>query len=235
MVIAIIGILASLLLPALTRARQAAQEAACKNSLKQIMLAKTLYADDNNQVFFDPRAPGLGLGDPTKEPTTEKWHVAYNEYLGGPPPVDATYSAWTHFSGFDPVASPVWNGCPGWPRAEGVTQYHFGVIDRDKPGNYLPTFGMNVLKVNNPAEAGILMEANKTVSWLGGEYRGCTRFYCKEFLYDERTGISPDGPGFRHGKPAWNVGFLDGHVDSREWRTGWQVRQTLSDYGLPSP
>jgi len=46
-VIAIIAILAALLLPALARAKAAAQSTVCKNNLKQLQLAWQLYADDN--------------------------------------------------------------------------------------------------------------------------------------------------------------------------------------------
>jgi len=46
-VIAIIGILAAILLPALARAREAAQRASCQNNLKQIALSFKMYADEN--------------------------------------------------------------------------------------------------------------------------------------------------------------------------------------------
>src|SRR5215831_3459130 len=47
-VIAIIAILASLLLPALAKAKEKGHAASCKGNLKQLQLAWQLYADDND-------------------------------------------------------------------------------------------------------------------------------------------------------------------------------------------
>ncbi|MCM8758421.1 MAG: DUF1559 domain-containing protein [Candidatus Omnitrophica bacterium] len=50
-VIAIIAVMASLLLPVLTKAREQAQRAACMNNLRMIGLCLFMYADDYNGRF----------------------------------------------------------------------------------------------------------------------------------------------------------------------------------------
>ncbi len=67
-VIAIIAILAALLLPALAGAKARAQSTYCMNNTKQLMLAYTMYADDNN----DRLANNFGDGDIESRPT-ENW------------------------------------------------------------------------------------------------------------------------------------------------------------------
>jgi prepilin-type N-terminal cleavage/methylation domain-containing protein len=58
-VIAIISVLASMLLPALAKAKAKAQKVKCVNNLRQIGLATTLYASDNLEVYPGPTAvPG---------------------------------------------------------------------------------------------------------------------------------------------------------------------------------
>jgi prepilin-type N-terminal cleavage/methylation domain-containing protein/prepilin-type processing-associated H-X9-DG protein len=56
-VIAIIAILASMLLPALGKARETALQSSCRSNLKQIMLANIMYADDSSGYLTACRSP----------------------------------------------------------------------------------------------------------------------------------------------------------------------------------
>lgn len=51
-VIAIIAILAGMLLPVLSKAREKAETTSCLNNMKQLATATILYLNDNNQCFF---------------------------------------------------------------------------------------------------------------------------------------------------------------------------------------
>ena len=51
LVIAIIAILASLLLPALARAKESSRTTSCRNNLKQLALSTTLYTADHQDLY----------------------------------------------------------------------------------------------------------------------------------------------------------------------------------------
>lgn len=58
-VIAIIAILAGMLLPALSKAKERAHRSKCQNNLRQFALAITMFADDNNNLVPEDRnGPG---------------------------------------------------------------------------------------------------------------------------------------------------------------------------------
>jgi prepilin-type processing-associated H-X9-DG protein len=75
-VVAIIAILAALLLPALSKARESGKSAACLSNLRQVFLAANLYAGDNKQTY-----PGIFMPDAAVIAWTGEW-VSWSYYLG---------------------------------------------------------------------------------------------------------------------------------------------------------
>lgn len=98
-VIAIIAILAGMLLPTLAKSKERGRLAKCANSLKQISVATTMYADDNTDTFHHVIDPSDGTAAPpnggqwTINPRSDVlidknsgdayWAVAYMNYFAG--------------------------------------------------------------------------------------------------------------------------------------------------------
>jgi prepilin-type N-terminal cleavage/methylation domain-containing protein/prepilin-type processing-associated H-X9-DG protein len=61
-VVAIIGILAAILLPALTKAKERARAVVCTSNFRQIIFAELMYADDNKERLTGHHAAGYDPG-----------------------------------------------------------------------------------------------------------------------------------------------------------------------------
>jgi prepilin-type N-terminal cleavage/methylation domain-containing protein len=91
-VIAIIAILAAMLLPALSKAKEKARDISCRNNLHQIQLAAQMYADDFQNTYWNTGNGGLPNGGRwTLNPTSDAllkpddgnayWALGYYSYF----------------------------------------------------------------------------------------------------------------------------------------------------------
>ena len=64
-VIAVVGIMAALLLPALSKTKEQARATTCRNNMKQLALAFLMYSEDNEDTFPWPGGhPGRAINSP---------------------------------------------------------------------------------------------------------------------------------------------------------------------------
>jgi prepilin-type N-terminal cleavage/methylation domain-containing protein len=142
-VIAIIAILASLLIPALSRAKEAAKATSCLNNLKQWGLATQLFANDNND--FLPKD-----GTPNGTSINEGWYNDLPRTLGLP---CYREMPWRTNTSIDPGRS-LWI-CPANPRrSNGNNLFHYCLNEH-----------VNGIGTGNQVKLGSVPHPTRTV-WL---------------------------------------------------------------------
>ena len=214
-VIAIIAILASMLLPALNKAREKAKSISCINNHKQMGLLLHSYINDNDGAWIWCTATPYGG---TTASTVNKNWSGYMVYLGYAKAGNRIYKNMV----LDKSNSMLeWNFfCPSQPINKINTTGSFTDIDRGI-GDYL--FNMMLTGLGN----GIKNSTIKTPSALGvlaeREVESVDKFYQTFSAWYQFTkyGAAVDANdrcnAFIHENAA-NYLFADGHSERRDWR-----------------
>jgi prepilin-type N-terminal cleavage/methylation domain-containing protein/prepilin-type processing-associated H-X9-DG protein len=210
-VIAIIAILAGMLLPALSKAKEKAKKSYCYNNLKQMGLAMLIYAEEHNDLI--PRG---------NQPF---WWQVYIPYLGGTAAARDQYGRIKVYT------------CPSYPNKRQVMCYVVNAWQFSSPRDMtgFEVIGLTKLsKVQQPVET-IYFADNESASWR--PIFTITNIIGSDDLNDVwqpthlpyRTATSPLSgerrvAAARHGQGP-NLMFFDGHASWKNSR-----RMTVDDW-----
>jgi len=203
-VVAIIAILAALLLPALTRAKQEALRSACVNNLRQINLGLRLYSDDYNHNF-----PTVSFGW-----TSCDWATNIFSYVGIRGDQFPARSIFSCPAITDLLGDP--NAASHWRLTYGINSYVGSINPSNPAGAYGCWQGGGLPLADSPHSArldslaGPIFTATPEVILLANDNSTHTIHYYGYVGYD------PPGwfQRFSHFKGGgMNVLLLDGHVE----------------------
>jgi prepilin-type N-terminal cleavage/methylation domain-containing protein len=246
-VIAIIAILAAMLLPALASAKRKAQEAACKNNLKELALAGFMYQTDFGPMQYDDQNVWLGailqnsgnsrnIGYCPIAPTNAIPTTGPNAATAATGQGSASY-AWTKgtnagsymLNGWLYDASPT-SGAVGWINSQTYVGPNglFGKLDNVKHSSQTPMFVDGTWPDGWPNGGGV----NPPDSAAGNLFAGAGE-YPGEGSMMERCCIlrhgtknaagAPTSVSTRAGYPRGGVqlALTDGHVEYTELAGLW--------------
>ncbi len=191
-VVAIIALLTSILVPGLNEARELAKQVVCLSNLKQLGLASSMYAMDNNNRL--PPQPNYGpLG------SEYWWKILHRDYLGGGKPSKvwtcpaATVGYWS-WSGFESAPLPwqyQWGGwvvppsycLPSTAKTYGINNYLFwGQAVRHD---------IKLTEMINPSKTFVLVGSNGP-TWMEKKFElsDIGLFFGSDRGYEHRTGTT---------------------------------------------
>jgi prepilin-type N-terminal cleavage/methylation domain-containing protein/prepilin-type processing-associated H-X9-DG protein len=225
-VIAIIAILAAMLLPALSKAKEAGRATVCRSNMRQLTLGMILYADDNQDYLpwpggvnrnDDPDWVWGGQGD-TAPNNPQAWARSsygfhpeagsiFNYVTGSPRVTRAEYyeggSVTIYESAHTNIISPVYL-CPSSGRQGKALRVNFSMNQRLEPdeeltnGQRTSARGVSQASVREPSQKLLLINEDPATMFNASFYP---------------SGSAAGGVFTVHNGKI-NVGFVDGHLET---------------------
>jgi prepilin-type processing-associated H-X9-DG protein len=223
-VIAVIAILGSLLLPALSKAKESGRSTLCKSNMRQLSLGMLLYSDENNEYL-----PWPGEADRNWTPD---W-----VYGGQPDTLPKTPSAWKNRSyGFHAESGSVFSyvtgqrrmlpyserytntfavyRCPSTGaigRAQRVNFSMNGDLDPGAGNSRMAPAGVKQTAVINPVQKILLVNEDPATMRNAAFHAGGTAATGVFVLHNGRV----------------NVGFIDGHLEQMKSKKVLDIQRGL--------
>ncbi|MGA2863160.1 MAG: prepilin-type N-terminal cleavage/methylation domain-containing protein [Verrucomicrobiota bacterium] len=234
-VIAIIAILAAMLLPALSKAKQKASQIKCNGNLKQLSLGLLMYIDDNRSMF-----PGPGSRN-TYGFRKEDWiywrlSPAYPQVQQSPITIGLGLINSNLFRcplDWDNTAR--FQDCGSVGSDPGPYMYSYTLTSFDLEGAFNPglstiitdqgVYPFRITSVRGPTHKIMLLEEQTahtpSESW---DWQDRTA----SIINDGRFAVGGDSVTIRHNKRG-NVVFVDGHTEAVRTRF-WQAVDSHGDF-----
>jgi prepilin-type processing-associated H-X9-DG protein/prepilin-type N-terminal cleavage/methylation domain-containing protein len=236
-VIVVIGILAALLLPALSQAKSRAQTIACLNNLKQLELCLHLYVADNNDYFVPNNSIAI-LSPGTNNPGLDVKGLSWLPDVSAPTEINPSNiingllfpynnslpiyhcpadQSTLETPGGQPLAQLRWRS---YNMSQSVNGYPQGDPDYYP---YIPAW-VKFTEVRHPTPAGLFVLIDENPDTQEDAEFGNPPVGSPYFEPD----VWWDMPSDRHSQGA-NLSFADGHVE--HWK--WKVPKTFYDWIQP--
>jgi prepilin-type N-terminal cleavage/methylation domain-containing protein/prepilin-type processing-associated H-X9-DG protein len=205
-VVAIIAVLISILLPALSRARENAKAVACLSNTKQLAIAVNMY------MVAEDRLPYASTGNSF----LKSWYATVSDYFGKNfaitkcPSVPA--DAWCYGAGSYLAAD-----CSQYP-----TNYGYNFVYLDGVGSSrIPDPSRTIIFAETSVDSAYTYEVGDIVSYPPSQIVG------QPYLYVRR-------PAPRHSGRC-SVGFVDGHAESMKMGTLFYPELPWFGNGIMNP
>jgi len=243
-VIAIIAILASVLLPALAKAKIKAQTTGCINNMKQLMMADLIYLGDNNNYFAaNPSGEG-GPPNVGEDPSRPDWVAGHNmNGVAGPNNPTPTPPSSSDNTNISLLIGDQYASCGSlgpYTKSAGVyrcpADFSIGIGQTDLRVRSYSMNGFVAPHTVNDGFSGIsyaLATGNDEIYPKDSSFHKLSSVDCFVFV-EERSDSLNDGffwsqgpsytvrdvPQIAHGGKLSVFSFGDGHVQTKLWMTG---------------